>query len=327
MYHINAEGKVYPCRAKVRKCPYGEASHAKTKGELYSKSMHSNPNIEIPYSVKEEIVATGRLKNLYPLSPTLEHVSYPIELIVTNLEYAINHVKDTDPNNLERKWNRTIEEASQQYAIALKNNADVTHFVPNEVIKRGREIFKKDYGRIRSAFTTYDKKASEGTRALKNLREMSDELNNYIEYKKFGLTNENKAGSVGWMEDDFYQFSHDLNTSKMITRPIFHGSLDSAKEAIKNLDDYELLGTYDDYLISDKEIMDNVHLANNFRYTDRQDLSPKANENIRKWYDRNQVIVNDWVGNAPKRVLLSMEMAKELDSRKILRQENAVANR
>ena len=109
----------------------------------------------------------------------------------------------------------------------------------------------------------------------------------------------------------------------MLTRPIFYGNIKEAKEKMKKMSDYELLGAYDDYLISDEEIMENVELANNFEFRPRRDLSREANINIRKWYDRNKTIINNWVENTPKRVLLSMEMAKELDRRGIYRQDNS----
>lgn len=327
MYHINHEGKVYPCRAKVRSCPYGQEWHAESREELYYKSMRFSPEVKIPYEVKNEIAITGRLKSLYSLSKTLERVPYPIESLVKNLEHSIYEVKNNNPDYIRDNWERVIEDASEKYALTLRHNIHVSHYVPPEVTARGREIFNTTYGGVRESVTAYGDNASVGAQANRDLIDMKEDLYDYAEYKKFGLTHENKAGTVGWMEEDFYQFSHDLNTSKMLTRPIFYGDIREAKKKIKNLDDYELLGTYDDYLISDKEIMENVRLANNFDYSPRADLTPEANINVKKWYDRNKSIVNDWVNNAPKRVLLSMEMANELDRRGILRQENAIGKK
>lgn len=332
MYHINYEGKVYPCRAKVRSCPYGADRHASNKEELYYKSMKFSPNVEIPQSIKGEIDRTGRLRSLYSLSNTLERVPYPIESIVKNLEYSINRVKGYDPKDIAEDWENTINEASELYAETLVHSIDrdysfTDYNFPAEVKKRGEDLFESEHGGRAQSHSAYSKRRHLGLRAFEDLIDMKDELHGYEEYRRFGLTNENKASSLGWMEEDFYQFSHDLNTSKMLTRPIFYGNIDEAKEKIKSLDDYELLGAYDDYLISDREIMENVKLARNFEYSPRPDLSKKANINIRKWYDRNKTIVNDWINNAPKRVLLSMEMANELDRRGILRQENAIGSK
>lgn len=329
MYHINHEGKVYPCRAKVRSCPYGADRHASNKEELYYKSMKFSPDVEVPQSLKSEIYRTGRLRSLYSLSSTLERVPYPIELIVKNLEYSISRVKGYEPEAIADDWENTINKASELYAKTLRHSmlADTDYRFPAEVEKRGRDLFENKYGGVIDSHSAYSERRHLGQRALKELVDMKDELHGYEEYRRFGLTNANKDSSVGWMEEDFYQFSHDLNTSKMLTRPIFYGNIDEAKEKIKSFDDYELLGAYDDYLISDREIMENVRLARFFEYSPRADLSKDANINIRKWYDRNKTIVNDWKNNAPKRVLLSMEMANELDRRGILRQENAIGSK
>ena len=64
MYHINYEGKVYPCRAKVRSCPYGADRHASNKEELYYKSMKFSPSVEIPQSIKGEIDVLNTLPNM-----------------------------------------------------------------------------------------------------------------------------------------------------------------------------------------------------------------------------------------------------------------------
>lgn len=327
MYHINHEGKVYPCRAKVRSCPYGQEWHAETKEELYYKSMKFSPEVKIPYEVRNEIAITGRIKSLYSLSETLEKVPYPIESLVKNLEHSIKAVKDKNPDHVKGNWDRIVEEASEKYALTLRHNVKVDQYLPPEITSRGREIFNNTYAGKRASFSSYSKNSSPGVEALRDLTNMKEDLRDYAEYRKFGLTHENKANTVGWMEEDFYQFSHDLNTSKMLTRPMFYGNIKEAKKKIKNLDDFELLGAYDDYLTSDKEIMDNVRLANNFEYNPRRDLTPEANINVKKWYDRNKSIVEDWVNNAPKRVLLSMEMANELDRRGIMRQENATGRK
>lgn len=324
MYHINYEGKVYPCRAKIRSCPYGKEWHAATREELYYKSMRFSPQVKILEEVKNEIAATGRLRSLYSLSNYIEHVTYPIETIVANLKYAIKLVEDENPKVLRDRWINFVDLAGEYYSEVLINGLDIGKIdVPLEILKRGYEIFDERSGGVVIDFSGATGSPA-GNRALRNFYSLEKEIAEFEEYRKFGLTEANKEGTLGWLKRDFYQFSHDLNTSKMLTRPIFYGNIKEAKEKIKKMSDYELLGAYDDYLISDKEIMENVELANNFEFRPRRDLSREANISIRKWYDRNKAIVNDWVDNTPKRVLLSMEMAKELDRRGIYRQETAL---
>ena len=324
MYHINHEGKVYPCRAKIRSCPYGKEWHAATREELYYKSMRFSPQVKILEEVKNEIAATGRLRSLYSLSNYIENVTYPIETIVANLEYAIKLVEDENPKVLRDIWVNFVDLAGEYYSQVLRHGLDIVKFdVPPEIQLKGREIFNERYGG-RVIYFSGETENSPSNMALRKFHSLEKEIAEFEEYRKFGLTEANKEGTLGWLKRDFYQFSHDLNTSKMLTRPIFYENIEEAKEKIKQMSDYELLGAYDDYLISDKEIMENVELANNFEFRPRRDLSREANINIRKWYDRNKAIVNDWVDNTPKRVLLSMEMAKELDRRGIYRQETAL---
>lgn len=325
MYHINHEGKVYPCRAKIRSCPYGKEWHAATREELYYKSMRFSPQIKVLEEVKNEIAATGRLRSLYSLSNYLEDVVYPIETIVANLEYAIKMVEDENPKVLREFWVNFIDKASEYYSQVLRRGVDLVKFdVPPEIRRKASEIFNERYnGRV--IYLEGERHDVAVNRATKTFYSLEKEIEEFAEYRNFGLTEANKEGTLGWLKRDFYQFSHDLNTSKMLTRPIFYGNIKEAKEKMKKMSDFELLGTYDDYLISDKEIMENVELANNFEFRPRSDLSREANINIRKWYDKNKAIVNDWVDNTPKRVLLSMEMAKELDRRGIYRQETALS--
>jgi len=319
MYHINNEGKVYPCRAIVRNCPYGKEWHAETQDELYYKMMRVNPQAEISENVVREVAITGRLRSLYPISHILEDVSYPIEIIITNLEYAIDKVENKSPEETKRRWDRFEKQAAEKVYEALSYNLNVSEAFPIEIRAKGRELFEE---RLNGKYIDFASATGNkvGFRIHDELKKMEAEIENYKHYKRFALTDENKEGTLGWMKADFYQFSHDLNTSKMLTRPIFYGDLNEAKKKIKSLSDYELLGAYDDYLISDEEILKNVNLANGFKFEPRPDLSREANLSLKRWYDRNRKIVDNWIDNTPKRVLLSMEMSKELDRRKIKRQ-------
>ena len=101
MYHINHEGKVYPCRARILKCPYGADMHAETKEELYYKIMSIEREVEVPSSVISEVSKIGRLKSLQPISKELETSPHPIETIITRLDYAIN--MQLRPNAIENQ--------------------------------------------------------------------------------------------------------------------------------------------------------------------------------------------------------------------------------
>jgi len=323
MYHINYEGKIYPCKARIRKCPYGEDMHAKNKEELYYRIMKVNREVEPTPEVISELSTTGRIRSLYPINNAIENVEYPIEIIISNLDYAINTIRERSPKDIEDDWKIFAEDSSELVYNAMSYGIKVPDYVPYEISGLARDLFKE---RLNSKPIDYSR-ASRNRKGLKTVRpieNLKNEFKRFKEYKKWGLTDSNKEGTLRWLTEDFYQFSHDLNTSKMLTQPIFYGDLEKAKNKISQLNDYELLSAYDDHLLTSKEVMDNVKLANNFKYEFRRDLSKKANMKIKNWYDINARIVESWSNNAPKRVMLSIEMANELDRRGIKRQENPI---
>lgn len=323
-YHLNHEGKIYPCRAKVLRCPYGEGMHADTKEELYYKSMKMAKTQEPSIGAAAEIKELGRLKSLSRASYEIERSPAPVELIVSTLGEAIEDLESRGPESFERNpYQYAFDNGVRLVDGVLDYGLPIPENVPDEIAREGRKAFMKRTGgrpgenagatRNKTAFIMYS-----------DLKNMIDEFDQYYHVEKFKLTEENYEGTLAWLKRDFNQFSHDLNTSKLLTQPIFYGNLEKGKETIRNMDDFELLSAYDDYLVSDKEIMENVRLANNFVYEPRSDLSDKANAVLKEWYDRNRKIVKTWKRDTSKRVVLSLEMAKELDRRGLRRQDRAL---
>lgn len=323
MYHINHEGKIYPCKAKIKKCPYGETRHAKTKEELYYKIMKLSKDAAPAGDAMKEVANTGRLKSLWTASDAIARHSSPIDVVTATLDFAIEAVKKTTPDKVAKRWTPLMKEGSEAVYDCLKYGLKIPSFVPKEIKEQGTSLF---YERLNGSPIEYagSTRNREGLKTLDDIKKLKGDFESYKNFKKWRLTAENYAGTLNWLEEDFYQFSHDLNTSKMITQPVFYGNLKKAKETIQSMGDYELLSAYDDYLLSDNEILDNIALANDFEYKHRNDLNDSANKKLQEWYDMNRKIVKHWKENTPKRVLLSIEMAKELDKRGIFRQDNAL---
>lgn len=326
MYHINHEGKVYPCRAKILKCPYGAEMHAETREELYYKTMKVNKQVGPAPDVVQEIAITGRMRSLFSTTPVVEKVQYPIEVFISSLEYGIEAMKRNTPQSVEEEWDRFVKESGEKVYDALSYGMSIPDMVPTEIKAEGNRLLNERLNGIPIEYAHATRNRA-GLKTLEPLRRLEEEFDNFETYKRFGLSDDNYEGTLGWLKEDFYQFSHDLNTSKMLTQPIFYGNIDKARQKVKELDDYELLSAYDDYLLSDREIKENVELANNFNYEYRSDLTEKANRNVKAWYDRNKKIVEGWHDNTPKRILLSIEMANELDRRGIYRQDNAIGRK
>lgn len=323
MYHINHEGKVYPCSARINKCPYGDDRHAATTNELYYRLMKLSKDAEPARESKNEIATTGRIRSLWSSSEAIANHDSPVDVAIATLDNALTKIRDSDPKKVGRRYSSTVRNGTERAYDVLKYGFELPNYVPADIRKKAEEKFH-DVLKGRPIEYAAHTRNEKGLNTLSYIKAMEDDFREYSIYKRYGLTDENKDGTVGWIEDDFYQFSHDLNTSKMLTQPIFYDNIEKARQTIETMDDYELLAAYDDYLLTDKEILENVKLANNFEYKDREDLDFYANRKMKTWYDMNKAIVKDWKRNTPKRVMLSIEMAKELDKRGIFRQDNAL---
>lgn len=326
MYHINFEGKIYPCKARILKCPYGENRHAETEVELYYKLMKTSSALPPADAAVGELLKIGRLKSLYCLSPILEKVKYPIEVIVSTLAYAIEYVNhDNVIKGTNRKYERIFREGADLVCRTMLYGVHVPSYVPASIKKEGKRQFHEIYG---GRYINYapGSRDSTGLKTRNPIRNMRPQFDDYNEWEKYKITEFNHRDSLGWLKRDFQKFSHDLNTSKMITQPVFYGNVDKAIEIIKNMEDFELLATYDDTLISDRDLFYNIYRANHFEYTYRKDLTKLANIKVKEWYDRNKALAKDWRINTPKRTLLSLEMAKELDKRGMHRQDKAIGD-
>lgn len=326
-YHINFEGKIYPCNAKVMKCPYGESLHSTSKVALYYKLMGQyGADIEPSENAVNELEKTDRLKSLYSLSPDIEKIEYPADLIVSTLKESISHMSRKGYSPDSDKYKQLEIDAAEDVCYALHSGmklSEIPSFIPERVKNRGYKRFIDKYEGIPARLHDADKRYYIEQSQIKLVKRKND-LKGYDEFNSTGLSEDTHQKTLAWMTRDFEKFAHDLNTSKMITQPIFYGDLEKAKETIKQMDNYELLSTFDDYSVTDKEIHHNVKEANYFEYEDRKDLSDEANKKLRQWYNRNRQIYDNWKINTPKRVLLSMEIARELDRRTVLRQDSVI---
>lgn len=320
MYHVNQEGKIYPCRARVMKCPYGSDMHASTREELYHKILKADYGVvTIPKKATNEIYSTGRLRSLYNLSSDIEKNPHPVETITQTLNYAIIAQTQANLESIKRTHGKYYFEASNTVYKAIQRGIteNLPEWIPPEIMKKALKM-ADEYDNIDGDLIEERVPDKVLLQRVYDLKERNDD---YEEYKKYRLTEQNYAQNMRWLKEDFYQFSHDFNTSKMLTQPVFYGNLKKARQTIASFNNEELLSAYDDYLVSDDEIMENVKLANNFEYKHRNDLTEKANKKLKNWYDMNKKLAINWEKNKAKRVLISMELAKELDRRGIARQE------
>ena len=245
-YHINLEGKIYPCRAKIMKCPYEESNHADNKIDLYYTLMGLDKGeVEPSENALEELKNLNRLKSLYSLSEDIEKTNAPIELITQTLRKAIEVVVDSEETvkRNEEDWKRYANKQSEEVYEVLSYGLPIPPNVPEEISEMGIKKFyaRRDGHPIEYANATGNTAAQN---KLKNLSKRS--FLAYNNFRKWELNEDNMIGTRRWLVRDFEKFTHDLNTSKMITQPIFYGNIEQAKKTISQLDDYELLSAFDD---------------------------------------------------------------------------------
>lgn len=315
MYHINQDGKIYPCRATVMRCPYSESLHSEDKVELYYKLLVENEGeVEIPLEASEEIRVKDRLLNLSTLSDELEKSNSPVELIVHTLREGLDRMSMINIEKSTMDLRHEIDDESEEVYDLIIRGISVPANVPEEISLDARIKFEVRDGGI------LNYQGSEmGFERMRNKIARKD----YKEYKRLkeGLNEFNFEESHEWMTRDFERFTRDLNTSKMMTQPIFFGNLEQARETMKNMDKHELHSAYDDYSITNKEIDESVKETDYFIYNRREDLSRAANDSLQTWYDRNREIYGSWKINSSIRILLSTELAKEVDRRDGFRSE------
>lgn len=324
-YHINFEGKIYPCKAKIYKCPYGEEFHADSQEALYYKLMSTHGTDTEPSTLAvAEIKRTNRLKSLFSMSQAIAQVDYPVDVVVSSLKEALNKLEDPNTKLDVSRWKKFEQDSIEDIRKAFLNGVNrFPDYVPEDFIKRGRRLFvEKDKGKVLEEANKADelRRQKSITTRIANRR---GEYKDYLSHQTM-VNYRNYESSYAWISHDFEKFSHDLNTSKMITQPMFFGSIERSKETIRNMDSYELLAIYDDYSVTDREIERAVKKSNYFKYEPREDLTDSANKSMETWYNRNREIYEKWKVNTPKRILLSMEIANELDRRGVLRQDLAV---
>lgn len=333
-YHINFEGKINPCQAKVLKCPYDNALHSDSKIELYYKLMESTHGTHMSRckSAMKVLHQKKRLKDYSSFELWGTKDCCIVEGIVATLWEAIQYsqTSDSDPTDIaaEIYWENFEEAIADVVAQAYQYGVKFPSYVSDDIKFKSIRLYERRNPDERATnghleIIQYPNKGNVKT-AEAALRAQFLKFEKYNDYKNGVIRNENYGDPYAWMKRDFLKFSHDLNTSKMITQPIFYGNIENAKNAIRNMDDYELLATFDDYSVTDSEIEENVKKANYFELVHEKRYSSLESGYyyyLSEWYKRNKEIYEQWKNYTPKRVLLAIEMANELDRRKLKRQD------
>lgn len=322
-YHINYEGKILPCRARVKKCPYGPARHADSYEELYERAMEDYSNAKTPEEVAQQLKSGKILRGMQDISKELETSKAPIELMLATIDLARKNAdNDIMPAKLANNRKKIIETAATAIEAARLTVNSRMGLTPEMTIEARNLAEKraKSRGFFERKKYISDELAAQKEQEVIRMRPQIDEIDQWERtHAQTPIDPTTKRNYKRALEDDYNNYSKALNTSKLITQPDWTNSerLEQVNENLHEMSDQELLSMYDDLTISDSEIRKNLDDINFFRYNRRNDLSEAANDNIEAWYNRNNERARKFVLRSSGRILLTMRVAKELTMRDV----------
>lgn len=129
------------------------------------------------------------------------------------------------------------------------------------------------------------------------------------------LNAENKAGSLTWMRRDYFQYMHNINTSKILKSALLVKDEKDAVLQVKGLSDDNLLKSLDFYTM-DKDILKKfINMTNNFAFSLRIDLSEAANNKLDQWHLENRDLIKHLEKNQNLHPFLAKTVADEAKKR------------
>lgn len=316
-YHINYEGKILPCRAKVKKCPYEPGRHGNSYEELYPIVMEYYNNAPENKTLLDELKAGEPLPDFSSISDQLETTNAPMETMIATLGIALQNINAGDmPKEYKTMKDKSVKSAYELYRMGTTP--------PRYLPKSFNEDAYRQW--IADGSPRIYAKVGENTgETYQNLvRDIEFYKDSYGEFEAWERTHlpltpeEKREYKIGLLSD-FNHYSKVLNTSKLVTRPDWEDnkSVSAINSNLEEMSDNELLSIYDDLSISDIEVRRNLHEINNFTYKRRNDISDKANDNIENWYARNRKLAQKAVLRSSNKILLGLRVAKELMARDV----------
>lgn len=323
-YHINYEGKILPCRARVKKCPYSKNRHGDTYEELYPVVMANYNSVPIDDDLVSMVKSGEPIDNLSCINSQLETSPAPIETMIATLELAIENVGSGDlPKDLKLREERVIIACKKLFTMTgdVTIPPDVPEYLGGEAVRRyfdeGGPIYK---------FKMSDRRGEMINEVKEDLYNFVDEVGPSIEWRRTHTvySDEFNRNYKAHLTADYNYYSKSLNTSKMLTQPnwAYNKSKDEIQETFNHMDDIELLSMYDDLTISEREIDKNLEDLDNFDYRRRDDLSDKANDNIKAWYEKNKKLAERVKERKTESLYLLFFVEKELNRRGIMYASN-----
>lgn len=357
-YHVNNEGKIYPCTATVKKCKYGEGRHSERKEDLYHMSVVLSNTVEPSRALQNEVSRKKYITNLSSLSEELETHKAPVEFIVSSLhdviiamevkrDFELKEYKNkTDYHRYKTvtylsdllRYNNPLSDQLENYSFpgGFMEGAFFPKF-SKELQEEARARWKDKHKGITedtSLLTNYWWENDDGDMFQQGTSENRDNLNqrlrkkavdhrdDYVFYKNKVRDVESKwKERIDYAYKEFNHFSGLLNTSKIVSsRTLTDANMnnDGIIKAIQNLSNEELLNEFDNSTVSDEYVKSSFDEINQFTYTYRNDLSEKAQNNLIEWHKKSGRAACGYVLRSQNNARWGIEIRNELAQRGFL---------
>lgn len=352
MYHVNPQGKILPCNAKVRVCPYGQENHAQRKEELYPIIVEQFTTVDTSEQTRLLVMRKGIDGSLKTIDDLVKESDAPLETIVvsiSNMLKALDKPAESEYQyyngddelievmtpEMERDYERYVRSVTDAYRYKLGSEPEV-QAVPATFLNRGASIFIKEYDRdyaYRGAnepteLTIAMHIIRKETKQMKALEKQINERRRIRQrqmatgktYKKSTVnerTPEQTELAREKLQQEFNYFSDLLNRSKINTLPQWSGDPMDIIDVIEKQSTEELLGIVEDNVMRRKDV--ERLRGREFTWVNRKDLSEESNEKMRDWAQLQNDIYNARVQqNAQMRMLTAMYAHDELAYRGVV---------
>lgn len=311
-YHINYEGKVMPCRAVVKECPYGGDRHAENPQDLYMKFQDTYTEDQTPPYLRRDLQKGKIFSSVSLINDEIAKSNSPLETICSTLKTAY---KNAGKGNISEQDKSTWEEAIYKTKTLLEIGKEPPKRTPSDILEEAEA--RVTSSPLRALFKQHDDTmAARGS--WNYLVDNTAELTR-IDRERHAHQQITEDQKIKYKQDLFQvysQYAEALNTRKLVSTPFIR--YENTSELIHSLDSMsneELQSLYDDCTIDDEEIQKRIKRCNYFDYIPNPNISDEANANIAKWYEKAQLSARLYMVGRAQRVLISMSAADVLRKR------------
>lgn len=334
MYHINNDGKIYPCRAKVKMCPYGQEWHAETEEELYDKVLNDFSTAETTPQVNNVLNSGGGVYDQPFMEAIDSQPSGQLETLLASYREAIRRERlhgQGAPSWYTNSRERVIQTAAEAIEAArfnVSSKLGLPRDIRIEATERAREIHSKrgffERGKYLNDHRAYtlEQKVQELAGDIQDIKDYEANLPRTPNFSE-----EDHKVYMNNLMADYKHLSKIYNREKVASTVIWGNakSVDEVIENIDDMDDYELLSLYDDAsvdrkyaFVSDEEALDDKRFIQGLLSTpDGEVRAPNTVASIHKKIDRYYQVAQTNDTTAVRRLYVSIIVAKELMRRRI----------